>query len=181
MTGRIVTTSKDELAYEVDGRRLPIWVEHGTAVIVQGTPGCWDDGTDATDGDLRAAQQALQLEAEQRGWRLDVVTDLVRAARIHRLVTGVEALGPGRVRDLAGGAELELFDDAVRYRLGARSADLRVARDTAAMTVALPDSVQWDDGEPMAAADRAAAAQAVGRAGAWWGWWSGSDDEGRAR
>jgi hypothetical protein len=183
VTGRIVTVSKDELAYEADdGRRLTIWIEHGTAVIVQGTPGRWDDGAEATDSELRAAQAALELEAQRRGWRLDVVTGLVQDARIRRLAEGVEALGPGQVRDRATGAELELAGGtAVRYRLGPRTAELPVTRDAATMTVTLPDSVQWDGGEPMSAAERSAATQAVGRAGAWWGWWSGSDEEGRTR
>lgn len=177
MTGRIVTTSKDELAYEVDGRRLPIWVEHGTAVIVQGTPGRWDDGAEATADELRAAQQALELEAQQRGWRLDIVTDLVRDAAVRRLAEGVEALGPGRVRDRAGGAELQLDGDTVRYRIGGREAVLRPARDAGAMTVTLPDGGQWDDGAPMSPAEQTAAVEAVRRAGAWWGWWSGTEDQ----
>jgi hypothetical protein len=183
VTGRIVTVSKDEVAYETDdGRRLPIWIEHGTAVIVQGTPGRWDDGAEATDSELQAAQEALEREAQRRGWGLDVGTGLVRGARIRRLAEGVEALGAGRVRDRPTGAELELVGGAaVRYRLGRRTADLTVTLDAAAMTVTLPDSVQWDDGEPMSAADRSGAMQAVGRAGAWWGWWSGNDEEGRTR
>jgi hypothetical protein len=75
----IVSAGREELSYELDGRALPVYVEYGThdTVIVYGAADTWDDGTAVTLEQRRDLQETLQLVAQFRGWRLDLVHDLV--------------------------------------------------------------------------------------------------------
>ncbi len=75
----IVSAGREELSYELDGRAVPIHVEYGThdTVIVYGVGDAWDDGSPVTREQRQDLRETLQLVARFRGWRLDVVRDLV--------------------------------------------------------------------------------------------------------
>ncbi|WP_375500247.1 hypothetical protein [uncultured Jatrophihabitans sp.] len=75
----IVSAGRAELAYELGGRSARIFVEYGVheTVIVYGVSDTWDDGSALTPDQRRDLAETLQLVADFRHWRLDVVYDLV--------------------------------------------------------------------------------------------------------
>ncbi|WP_375487949.1 hypothetical protein [uncultured Jatrophihabitans sp.] len=75
----MVTTGPGSLTYHLDNRQVEIPVDYGRhqSLSVYGVHDNWDDGSPLTTEERRNVADMLVLVAEQRGWKLDVVYDLV--------------------------------------------------------------------------------------------------------